>query len=41
MHRHLHALPKLTLTSQYTPHAWAMGGMHVLCYGVLHGLWPE
>ena len=35
MNKHLHASPKLPLTSQHLPHAWAMGGVYVLyCWGV-------
>ena len=31
LQKHFHAPPKLPLTSQHLPHAWAMGGVYVLC----------
>ena len=39
MNRHLHASPRLPLTSQYLSHAWAMGDVYVLCCWIVQWMW--
>ena len=41
LNRHLHASPKLPLTSQHLPHAWAMGGRQISCCWGVTQIWSQ